>query len=322
MRMRVAAALTLTTLALFTILITFIQPGASSLGGTLIYHRYTDYQSWDATMWTIDLKSGLQTQVNKYWRTMISPINAHFAPNGLTITFMGSAAGLAENEWDVFTSNWNGAAWEEPINLTGPNGARDEDPKFSPNGSTIIYKEDGVLVTMNANGGNKTYLTKGEPESSMPYFAANGKDILFEREGDIYLLEQGKEIKMFAGEGQSSYYPIGLNQKSFLYTRVQSTNHDAIMKGFYDGSESTNYFFNSTDWDTSDSYPYEDGSRFIFYVTGDFLIPHGGYNLAVADLKTHTRWDIDNWFKGRRGGDINTEFAELGPAWSSVVLQP
>ena len=320
MRKRVAAIVALSTFAVFTILITFIQPSKLSLSGTLIYHRYSDYQSWDATMWTIDLKSGIQRQVNKNWHTMISPINAHFSVDGQTITFMGSAAGLAENDWDVFTSHWDGSAWQEPINLTGPNGARDEDPKFSPVGSTIVYKEDGVLVTMNIDGSNKTYLTKGEPESSMPYFAPNGRDILFERQGDIYLLSKGKEIKMYAGAGESSYYPIGLDEKKFLYTRVQSTRHDAIMKGFYDGSPSISYFFNSPDWDTSDSFPYQDGSRFIFYVTGDFLIPHGGYNLALADLKTHTRWDIDGWFKGRSGGDINTEFAELGPAWTPAVF--
>ena len=319
MRKRVAALLALRVLAVFTILITLIQNDKASLAGTLIYHRYTDYQSWDSTMWTIDLASGEQRQVNSDWRTMVSPINAHFSPDGQSITFMGSAAGLVENDWDVFTSQFNGEGWSEPINLTGPNGARDEDPKFSPNGSLIVYKEDGVLVTMKADGSKKSYLTRGKPESSMPYFAANGKDILFERQGDIYLLSKGIEIKMYAGEGESSYYPIGLDEKSFLYTRVQSSRHDAIMKGFYNGAPSSSFFFNSTDWDTSDSYPYQDGSRFIFYVTGDYLIPHGGYNLALADLKTHTRWDIDQWFKGKRTQDINTEFAELGPAWTSAL---
>lgn len=126
---------------------------------------------------------------------------------------------------------------------------------------------------------------------------------------------------MYAGDGQSSYYPIGLDQESFLYTRVQSTSHDAIMKGNYDGSPSTSYFFNSPDWDTSDSYPYQDGSRYIFYVTGDYLIPHGGYNLALGDLKTQTRWDIDKWFAGKRSSDINSEFAELGPAWTPVTFR-
>lgn len=319
MRKRVAALLAVGAIALFTILITFTHGDKASLSGTLIYHRYTDYQSWDATMWTIDLESGQQSQVNKDWHTMISPINAHFSTDGRTITFMGSAAGLAENDWDVFTSHWNGKSWDEPINLTGPNGARDEDPKFSPTSLQIIFKENGVLVIMNADGSDKKYLTKGQAESSMPYFASNGKDILFERSGDIYLLANGSQTKMYAGEGQSSYYPIGLDKKSFLYTRVQNSRHDSIMKGNYDGSPSTSYFFNSPDWDTSDSYPYQDGSRYIFYVTGDYLIPHGGYNLALADIKTHTRWDIDEWFKGKRSRDINTEFAELGPAWSPFI---
>ena len=320
MTKRVAACVAITVLAVFTILITYLHSDKPSLSGTLIYHRYTDYQSWDATMWTIDMATGKKSQVNQSWHTMISPINAHFSSDGQTITFMGSAAGLPEPEWDVFTSQWNGQGWDEPKNLTGPNGARDEDPKFSPHGQTIIYKEDGVLVTMNADGSNKTYLTKGQPESSMPYFANNGKDILFERSGDIYLLRDGKTIKMFAGAGQSSYYPIGLDDESFLYTRVQNTKHDSIMQGFYSGAPSTPYFFNSTDWDTSDSYPYKDGSRIIFYVTGDFLIPHGGYNLAFADLKTHTRWDIDQWFKGVESSDINTELQELGPAWTPTVF--
>ena len=322
MKKRVAALVCLSALTLSTILISALQRDKSSLEGTLIYHRYTDYQSWDATMWTIDLATGVQRQVNSAWVSMISPINAHFGADGKTITFMGSAAGLAENDWDVFTSRWNGKVWEEPTNLTGPNGVRDEDPKFSPDGKTIIYKEDGVLVTMNADGSNKTYLTKGKPESSMPYFAKNGRDILFERAGDIYLLSNGVERKMYAGPGQSSYYPIGLADKSFLYTRVQNSKHDSIMQGFYDGSASKSYFFNSIDWDTSDSYPYQDGSRYIFYVTGDYLIPHGGYNLAFADLKNKQRWDIDTWFKSKRTSDINSEFQELGPAWTPVNLEP
>ena len=302
------------------LLFSWIHGSKPALSGTLIYHRYSSYQAWDATMWSIDLASGKSNQINKDWKSMISPINAHFSADGTTITFMGSAAGLAENDWDVFTSHWNGRQWQEPVNLTGPNGARDEDPKFSPDGKLIVYKEDGVLVTMNSDGGNKHYLTKGEPESSMPYFTKNGKDLIFERSGDIYLLSNGIETKMYAGPGQSSYYPIALDENSFLYTRVQSSRHDSIMRGFYDGSPSTSYFFNSVDWDTSDSYPFQEGSRYIFYVTGDYLIPHGGYNLALADLKTKKRWDIDVWFKDKRSSDINSDFQELGPAWTAKVL--
>jgi hypothetical protein len=293
-----------------------VRSRAVHVDGTLIYHRYSSYQAWDATMWMIDLPTGDLMQVGGDWTGVVSPINAHFSADGQMITFMGSQAGLPENEWDVFVSHWNGTSWAEPINLTGPNGARDEDPKFSPTSSTIIYKQDGVLVTMNSDGSDKKYLTQGKPESSMPYFAINGTDYLFERSGDIYVSRGGIETKMYAGDGQSSYYPIGMDATSFLYTRVQSARHDAIMKGFYSGKASERYFFNSTDWDTSDSYPYLDGSRYIFYVTGDYLIPHGGYNLAFADLKTKKRYDIDEYFRKKRTTDINTDTQELGPAWS------
>jgi hypothetical protein len=294
------------------------ESGISTLDGSLIYHRYTEYAAWDATMWLIDLPTGELTQVGADWKSMVSPINAHFSADAQTITFMGSQAGLSENEWDVFTSRWQNGQWQEPINITGPNGARDEDPKFSPDGSKIIYKENGVLATVSINGGAKTYLTVGKPQSSMPYFRSNGKDVLFEREGDIYLLQSGVEKKMYAGEGLSSYYPIGIDMDSYLYTRIQYNKHDSIMKGFYDGSPSEKYFFNSTDWDTSDSYPYEDAKKVIFFVSGDTMIFHGGYNLALADLGKKKTYPIDELYSDSSHTDINSDLQELGPAWTSI----
>ena len=35
-----------------------------------------------------------------------------------------------------------------PINLTANNGLRDEDPKFSPNGNEIVFKQNGDLKVM------------------------------------------------------------------------------------------------------------------------------------------------------------------------------
>lgn len=319
MKGRVAGVFLLSlSLMASSIAIDRMRTGIPSLEGSLIYHRYTEYGAWDATMWLIDLPTGEQRQVGADWRGMVSPINAHFSADAQTITFMGSQSGLAENEWDVFTSRWKDGKWQEPTNLTGPNGARDEDPKFSPDGSTIIYKENGVLATVSVNGGPKRYLTIGKPTSSMPYYRSNGKDILFERGGDIYLLKDGVERKMYVGEGLSSYYPIGVDDHSYLYTRIQYNKHDSIMKGFYDGTPSENYFFNSTEWDTSDSFPYKDAKRVIFFVSGDEMIFHGGYNLALADLRKKKVYAIDELYKDSA---INSDFQELGPAWTAFTFK-
>ena len=145
----------------------------------------------------------------------------------------------------------------------------------------------------------------------MPYFLPNGRDYLFERAGDIYLHTSSGERVMYSGAGQKSYYPIAMTDKTFLYTRVQDSRHDAIMKGFYNGAPSQSYFFNNDQWDSSDPFPYKDGSRFIFLVSGDYQVPKGGYNLVIADLRRKMIVDIDSIY-----GDINSDLEELGPAWS------
>jgi hypothetical protein len=286
--------------------------------GTLFFHRYSDYASWDATMWSLDLGSGSFIQINKNWTTVLSPINAHVSSDGQYLTFMGSAAGLPtidgkpQYDWDVFISDWDGSQWSDPINLTGANGKRDEDPKFSPDGKTIVYKEDGVLATVASTGGAKTYLSIGEAESSMPYYRTNGIDILFERQGKIHLKTvMGDQLMESGIGGESSYYPIGVDSERFLFTRVQDSKHDGIRWGYYDGRPSKDLFFNNDTWDSSDSYPYQDAKDFIFLVSGDVNIPKGGYNLVIADLRQKKVINIDDLY-----GDINSHQQELGPAWS------
>ena len=314
----------LLVVALITGAIYMVKPAKAdihSLSGTLFFHRYSDYASWDATMWSLDLQSGAFNQINKNWTTVLSPINAHVSSDGQSLTFMGSAAGLPavdeknQYDWDVFISHWEGSQWSNPINLTGANGKRDEDPKFSPDGKTIVYKEDGILATVASSGGAKTYLSVGKAESSMPYYRTNGIDILFEREGKIYLKTSTGDQLMDPGiGGESSYYPIGVDNKRFLFSRVQDSKHDGIRWGYYDGRPSTDLFFNNDTWDSSDSYPYKDARDFIFLVSGDVNIPKGGYNLVIADLKQKKVINIDDLY-----GDINSHQQELGPAWTSFT---
>jgi Tol biopolymer transport system component len=286
---------------------------SQTLTGTLLFHNYTSYESWDGQLYTLDFEKKKLINLTASWKTVKHTINGSFSADGKFMTFMGSEKDL--EDWDVFTTRWNGNAWEEPVNITGPNNKRDEDPKFSPKTNTIIYKENGVLtkISLTQDGHSApTYLSENLPESSMPYFLPNGKDYLFERGGEIYLHQSGKDRLMYAGDGISSYYPIALDSKSFLYSRVQNSRHDGIMKGYYSGKKSESYFFNNDQWDSSDAFPYKDGSRFIFLVSGDYQVPKGGYNLVIADLDKKVIMNIDNKY-----GEVNTDLEELGPAWTN-----
>ena len=279
-----------------------------------MYHRYSDYSAWDSKLYMINLETRESTEVGADWKTVISPINAHFSPDGQYFTFMGSAAGLKENDWDVFVSHWDGSKWAEPLNLTGPNNKRDEDPKFSPDGHTIAFKEDGTLATIQKDGSNLVFLTDGAVESSMPYFTADGKKLLFEREGKIWLFDNGQQTQMKTLDGLSTYYPIGVDGEKFLYTQIQSTRHDSIYFGYYDGREPTRLFFDSEKYESSDSYPYQDASQYIFYVTTNPVSWMGSYNLFFADIKNEKIYDMDKLVPG-----TNTDLIELGPAWSGTA---
>jgi WD40-like Beta Propeller Repeat len=289
-----------------------LVPKVPKLTGTLFFHRYSSYDAWDATLWSLDLVSKKLTNLSENWRSVISPINAHPSPDGHYITFMGSPTSSRVKEWDVFLSHWDGAKWSNPIDLTGPNGKRDEDPKFSPDGTHIVYKEDGVLATMTVTGAKKSYLTSGKHDSSTPFYTPDGKGILFERDGNIFLLRNDITTKMVPPPGISSYYPIGVDSDRFLFTRVQASHYDGIYWGFYNGSKPQPLFFNSDQFDSSDPYPYQNGKRYIFLTSGDYRIIKGGYNLMIADLVKKETYDIDSIY-----GNVNSGLEELGPAWSA-----
>jgi hypothetical protein len=277
--------------------------------GTLLFHNYSSYENWDGQLFTVDLASKKLTNLTSNWKTVKHTINGSFSADGNYLTFMGSQKEI--EDWDVFVSHWNGKTWEEPVNLTGPNGKRDEDPKFSPTENKIIYKENDTIAIIGLSGKPK-YFNNG----SMPYFLPNGKDFIFERDGEIILNKSGKELKMYSGPGLKSYYPIVINNNSFLYTRVQNSRHDAIMLGDFSGARSFSYFFNNDQWDNSDPFPYKDGSKFIFLVSGDYSVPKGGYNLVVADLTKKKIINADKLFS-----TLNTDLEELGPAWTIHIFK-
>ncbi len=58
-----------------------------------------------------------------------------------------------------------------PFNLTHAAHTRDEDPKFSFDGSKIVFKRNGILTEMDTLGGILKSYALPHPEASMPYYS-------------------------------------------------------------------------------------------------------------------------------------------------------
>lgn len=290
-----------------------ITEKAPKLTGVLLYHHYTSYRNWDSQLMMLNLATGRIANISKNWK-VIHAMNGHFSPDGTSIVFMGSKAGI--KDWDIFITHFDGSRWVEPTNLTGPNGKRDEDPKFAPDGKSIAYKTDGALKVMDTSGGVLAQYTNGSPEASMPYFLPDDSGILYESNNSIMLHSNSGERLIWGGAGKSAYYPIALTARDFLFTETQKSHADRIMYGNVDGS-AVPLFFDSVVWDSSDPYPYQDGSNYIFYVSTDRVTGFGGYDLVLADLKKKKVWNL--WTLNHK---INTALEELGPSWSALAQYP
>ena len=286
---------------------------APKLSGVLVFHRYTNYRNWDSTLWMVDLPTGRLARIGSDWN-VIHPMNAHFSTDGNAMVFMGSQEGI--QDWDIFLSRWDGKSWGEPINLTGPNEKRDEDPKFSSDGTQIVFKSDGVIRRVDTSGKVLEVINTGEAEASMPYFLPNSTDLLYESNRNIYLHTSQGERLLWGTYSLHGYYPIAASTSRYFFTQTQSNRVDRVMSATIGGAAAP-LFFTSAIWDSSDPYPYRDGSRWLFYVSTNGETGFGGYDVCVADLLTKKVWNL--YTLNRK---INSPLEELGPSWSATAHYP
>ncbi|MEI8095346.1 MAG: hypothetical protein WCG80_14140 [Spirochaetales bacterium] len=290
--------------------------------GTLLFHRYSNYDAWDSHLWLAELPTaefprGRLAVLGSDW-PVEGAMNGQISPDGTALVFMGDANGPnaqgAERDWDVFVSNWDGEKWLTPRNLTARTGSRDEDPKWAPDSQSIVYKRGGGIETMDRDGNPLAVLSPRVPEAGMPYFSTDGEAVVYAigsgTTGAILITRDGK-VTLGADLPGSDYYPITVDANSFYFTNVQPTQHDRLMVGFWDGREPQPLFFDSEYADNSDAGPALPGHS-LYYVstqTGG----HGGYDLRYADLDARTTVSFDELVPG-----ANTTLEELGPSWTPL----
>lgn len=283
--------------------------------GAVLFHNYSDYLAWDGKLYMLNLSTGILNEISSNWN-IDHTINAHFSPDGSKIVFMGVPEGSHQgNSWDIYL--WQ-IGQNNPINLTNSNGLRDEDPKFSPNGNAIVFKQNGDLKVMDLNGNIINVVTNTPTvEESMPFYTSDGQKIIYARgagnNSDIYIINtNGSNNQPLQNiTNLQEYYPITRDQQDYLFTRwVSPTNqHDQIYLGYFSGANPQALSFNSQNSDFSDPYPA--GSNYVFY-SSTRSGGSGGYDLYLAELSSNTSWSMSMF-------NANTSRDELGACYSDII---
>jgi hypothetical protein len=283
-----------------------------TMKGKLIYHNYSTYDAGDSQIWLYDFSSKALSCISKNWTVVTNAMNAHFSPDGKQIVFMG--IGKATNTWDVFTYDLTKGG--EPVNLTPSGNSRDEDPQYSPDGTRIVFKQNGGLAEMNLATKSVTVLTGSE--YSMPaYNSAGTKIICSKGDGEnsslVVVDIQTKAITTLYDEpGVQDYFPSAIDASSFYYSRGYDSKNmvDQIYRGYWSGLKSERLKFNNTDGDYSDA----------SHINSDWLVlssdrpgTQGQYDLYIASTSTSEIHSLSEY-----NASINTGKNELG---ASVFIE-
>lgn len=268
----------------------------------LMWHSYTDYFALDSRLYVRN-PDGEVTEISGDFK---HAMNGDFGNSPDDIVFM--AIDNSIDEWDIYLSK-SGVI----TNLTENSGFRNEDPKFSPDGKTIVFKRgiwsnqenDFVynLALLDSENGEITILTDDIYEEAMPYFSSDGNSIYYtdyeNSLGSICCLNlEDKSTKtIFSETGICAYYPMIVEQILYFTKWHSAENHtDMIIR--FDGEKYDEMPFNSTEYNCSDPFPI-DGKQIIYSGT-----QKGSYDLYYFDGET-----------SQPITGINTDIHELGAAF-------
>lgn len=257
---------------------------SDSYKGILLYHSYSSYEAMDSRL-ILGNSPDSFTEISS--DGFIHAMNGDFGSVPCDIIFM--AIDPAADEWDIFRYNsFSGKL----VNLTENSGFRNEDPKFSPDGNSIIFKRGYWsnesdcfiydLAELDLRTKETTMLTNDISEDSMPCYSADGDTVYYARlSGDIseiyaYSKSTGETTEVYSQEGVYAYYPMTCGD-NLCFTRWHSSeNHtDCIAQLTQSGAEILP--FCSPYFNCSDVFPISDNA-FIYSST-----QNGSYDLFLYD---------------------------------------
>ena len=259
--------------------------------GWLLWHSYSDYSAMDSTLF-LRTPEGSISEISG---SFVHPMNGCFGTSPDSIAFM--AIDTAADEWDIYLYDAQTGTAE---NLTERSGYRNEDPKWSPDGQSIVFKRghwdhsiDGFrydLAVLDLSSREVTMLTDDIAEEAMPCYSPDGESIYYasytDGIGSICRLElsSGVTETVYVEDSVTAYYPVCSDSEVYFTKWLSADNRcDQLMKLGNDGAERLP--FNSDSCDCSDACP-TGGSTMIYSSTAN-----GSYDLYYFDGESSYRLD-------------------------------
>ena len=295
--------------------------------GKLIWHSYTNYGFSGVQSWMINFDTG---NIYEITPTRVSAaMNYDFNQDGTVVVVMGSDNNASVQAWDIWVANVTDSGLANVTKLTSAStdGSRNEDPKFSSDGSKIIFKKNlDNIVSLNTsdftlNGVDQTppqtVLLANSYESSMPYYlVGSDANFVFTDDSDptystIQYDNGGTVSTLYAPPGLHAYYPIALNSTQFYYAQSDSANHDQIYLGDISGDTPVAAAFNIPSYEFADPYPMN--AEWVAY-TSTQSGGSGTYDIWIGSFVTGETYNLNSWIAGS-----NHSNSDLGPTFYGTI---